>query len=714
MPLHEEKDLQNEPSTLEIGEGSNGVLGDDEYINVGEIIDRLTRARPRRRSIVEIRPGPSQEVHKLTTRSTLFGVLPDTILDAVDGYEVLTQSVLSRAIPWCGACAKSCRRTNTQELSRDLHEGLLVAVVQQVPEALDLAEHAELLGVARGIVERRLVKVEEVPHAYGQPVVVVTAAGDQDHFQREVDEWFARGGHSLEIFYFKDRQDVGTPLGVISTMWICPDCHREYAPIPHDWQSDLTFCRRCSGKGWFEHFGEDDINRLRACDTCEGFGSLPFWREYRVGECYLQHVPSLTVEEVQELIHSWKTYDLSDLHNRLQELVKIGFGTYPIGAPTNTFSDGERTLLTLGIVAISGGVAPRLVIDAPARGLDHALIDKYSNSAQASLVTRLVPDLGPRSSKLRDRSYIVLREVECGPLVSPAIRFPTRSSTLVTGESGTGKTILLKEVIARRFAKRRKLASLCEFPNCSSVSYINCVEVDDFDTLADLVDLRQPIAELFAVTESARLLGYTVRDLNPRTSRYRCSACESNEPGTRCAICHGSRLDPRLGCLKIQGCSIIELFARPFRELSKLLLISDVCHAILERIADDIPEDVVLGSSAATIPPALRRYIRTRAFLAAGTLPRTGRGKQKHESPLLLLDRPFASVARHITRIINDFHQACEHGATIVCTGNTGRLESSFDCVLTLKASSRDCESRTRSRFFDQRYSRRSELRMSE
>ena len=673
------------------------LLSDDAYEAVGALLE-LGRCKQGAHDLVLVDPATSSR-SRLKFRRTPLGVLAPTLVEALGLQDILIDGILAELRPRCTSCG--CLTERSEHLNPNLWpaQGYVAAVVDGVEESISLEEQCELLGAERAVIDGTLVRREDIGGRQGEPVLNIVDASQREEFAREVEIWFSRGGSALRIVRFTSRDAQGADLQKVFKQWRCLTCGSSFAHPTRQLIEDASPCARCRGEGWL--LVEDD--RFVACEDCDGFGSVSPFSDYEFAGIALKKLSGRALVDIVTNISSLSSVD----RERLLCMCDAGFGRYPLGASLNMLSKGEQTIATIASSAMSGIQGLSLAVDVGALGASEAWCESVrclQSKIPLTLFSAHPVTVDSSPSDVTSPEVITLRDLILGPLSVASISFDISRASLVQGEVGSGKTLLLQE-IARRFAKRKKLAHLAAFGGLKRCHLIGVQEERD-RTVLDLVGLGSDLAAEAARSRQARERGLSEDDFTLGRSKVICSAC-SGAPARRderCSLCDGGLFDLRASEVLVNNVPFGDLMRHPLVEVASILWTNDAIVAVVDRLPEELKSAVTFGDAVTTVSPPARRFLEVysplvRALASKGSL----------KGDLFLLDAPFGTSASYQIAIVHCIKELQERGATIVCAGVPETLENIFSSVVRLRAVDSTMQSGKLSRYFDVRMAQKSE-----
>ena len=282
---------------------------------------------------------------------------------------------------------------------------------------------------------------------------------------------------------------------------------------------------------------------------------------------------------------------LSRFRTRLEALLALGLGYLPLDTPASAFSSGEQLKVALANYCFDEVTETLFILDEPSRVLhpedlqllfdvlrqlvragntvllvdrDQELVSRadhvvalarhvWSKEAfvafegRAKEWVRRYAEQGVRRESVRkpsssqDRGVLVIREVPV-ILAHQVVRIPTRCIAALTGRSGTGKTVIMRDVIFS--SSRRKKSSHFTVEGLDAFRQVDYLAYDigparrghgrrDEIVLASEIAASSAIAKLFSSLPMARRAG-----LSPDHFAIEKSA-------GRCELCHGTGVEIR-------------------------------------------------------------------------------------------------------------------------------------------------------------------------
>lgn len=642
-------------------------------------------------------------------RRTEVGVLPRSLMEQLNLYESICDFIFQQLAPRCSVCDVVALCPATVGIHKLPSDGIIAACVIDDGSSLPLSDRCELLGVERAVVSGHLVRVDDLHDQEGEPVVALLASHEHVRFEAEVARWFARGGGDLRVLHFVDRTHIGSEVGRWSQLWRCPSCGAQLNKPSQQTLAESSPCSGCRGAGWFAVEG----GRYTACRDCSGFGSLDPARRSDFGGVELQSVAALTFGEMLRRVDSATGMKGSfrDLAERLHVVCESGLSDYPVGASIDLLSQGERALLSIVAGRLSKFTGVSYVVDGAIFGgaTRYDIPRGLQNEIRVAIPhSGFVEDPLPKTDSVES---IVLRGVACGPLQIEEVSFPVGAFSLVQGDVGAGKSLLL-QMIAERFAKRRKQAHLTAFGAIKRCHAL-CGAVPHDGVVLDLLGLSTEFAEEIARTKEAKHSGLVAQELELRTSPYRCGECGGfgvTADEVVCGQCDGVLFDWRVAGLEVGGISVGRLLQMSLCDLKGVFWVSDRLSYLIGRFPMQYASDLRLSTPIAALVPEVRRFLRIWGHLI-GVASRTHTLKRGVlTGDMVLVDGPGPLMISHLRELSGVLRELTEAGATVIAAGLAESLESHCSSVVRLGFSAGGRADRPAQEMLDTRYARVSGL----
>jgi excinuclease ABC subunit A len=269
------------------------------------------------------------------------------------------------------------------------------------------------------------------------------------------------------------------------------------------------------------------------------------------------------------------------------------------------------------------------------------------------------------------------------------LRIPLGTLTCITGVSGSGKSSLIEDTLARAVAK--KLHNARELPGAfeemRGVELVNKVIIVDQQPLgttpasnpATYTGVFDEIRELFARLPESKVRGYRPGRFSFNRAGGRCEACEGNgqkciemhflpDVWVECDTCRGRRFNDETLAVQYKGKSIADVLEMSIGQAHELFENIPKIRGVLATLCAVGLDYLTLGQSAATLSGGEAQRVKLAAELAR---PQTGK-------TLYILDEPTTGLHfDDIRKLLKVLHSLVELGNTVVV------IEHNLDVIKT-------------------------------
>ena len=280
--------------------------------------------------------------------------------------------------------------------------------------------------------------------------------------------------------------------------------------------------------------------------------------------------------------------------------------------------------------------------------------------------------------KVKARKQISLERATTNNLKNVTLKIPLETFVCVTGVSGSGKSSLVNETLAR--AITRHLGNKCPKPG----SFSELKGVDHLDKLVQITQApigRTPrsnaatytgvfdeIRKVFAQTRDAKQRGYKANRFSFNVKQGRCSSCDGQgvqkiemnflpDMYVKCDQCHGARFNRATLQVRYKGLTIADVLDLSVSEAVLFFENLENIHRTLKSL-----EDVGLGYLRLGQPSTTLSGGEAQRVKLATQLARVDTGKT-----LYLLDEPTTGLHfEDIRRLLSVLSRLVDKGNTVV------------------------------------------------
>jgi len=269
------------------------------------------------------------------------------------------------------------------------------------------------------------------------------------------------------------------------------------------------------------------------------------------------------------------------------------------------------------------------------------------------------------------------------------LRIPLGTLTAITGVSGSGKSSLIEDTLARAVARKLHRASTQPAPydELLGLQFLNKLIVVDQQSLgttpasnpATYTGVFEHIRELFARMPAAKVRGYNSTRFSFNRVGGRCEACEGNgqkliemhflpDVWVECDVCRGQRYNVETLAVQYRGKSIADVLAMSIGQALELFDNLPKIRGPLSVLAAIGLDYLTLGQPAPTLSGGEAQRVKLAAELARPSMGKT----------LYLLDEPTTGLhfddIRKLLKILNSL---VDSGNTVVV------IEHNLDVIKT-------------------------------
>lgn len=462
---------------------------------------------------------------------------------------------------------------------------------------------------------------------------------------------------------------------------------------------------------------------LTVCPTCKGKKLNAQSRSVQVAGKVLGEISMYSIEQLGEWIHTLKVPNvqplIEEMKTTVQKLLSIRLGYLTLDRVVSSLSGGEFQRFRLASLLQSGLTGVLYILDEPTTGLHSKDTNELVESLrkirdlgntviviehdvdvikQADWVIEIGPLAGKEgghviaSSTVEDllsnrdsliRPYLLqsLALNKITPSMEQAIQIkgatshnlksvdtmiPIDALTTVTGVSGSGKSSLIFDVLA----KNRKASSITGLDQFDSIQMIEQSPIgkNSRSNAATYTDVFTPIRTLYGKIAKQENLPVMAKDFSFNVAGGRCETCEGAgtittvmhfmpDVQTTCSVCGGQRYQKHVLQVRYQGVNIFEVLQMSVDEALDLFKGQKAISSKLQVLHDVGLGYLPLGQPAPTLSGGEAQRIKIAKELSTNSNARI----------LYLLDEPTTGLhPQDIEVLLSCIRQLVNQGHTVI------------------------------------------------
>ncbi len=321
-------------------------------------------------------------------------------------------------------------------------------------------------------------------------------------------------------------------------------------------------------------------------------------------------------------------------------------------------------------------------------------LQKFPESATVPYLTSSIPIFNPEGSFEVQESdaFYEFSGLTTHNLKNIAVRIPKGKITTVCGVSGSGKSSLVSEEIYSRLQKQ--FAARGRKKESGTVLLVDQSPLAGTprSTPASYTEVLNPIRQLFAKTEQAKLKGFGPKRFSYNIAEGRCAACEGrgavsiamhflSDVWEECEECHGKRYNQETLTVLFKGKTIADVLEMRIDEACEFFKEHKKIYQPLQILCEVGLHYLRLGQSVTTLSGGEAQRMKLAAELSS----------TPSENTVYLLDEPTSGLhLRDIQILWNLLRRLSARGATLIVIEHHPDIIRLSDWLIELGPSSGD------------------------
>ncbi len=276
------------------------------------------------------------------------------------------------------------------------------------------------------------------------------------------------------------------------------------------------------------------------------------------------------------------------------------------------------------------------------------------------------------------------------------VAFPLGKLTVVSGVSGSGKSSLVNDIIARELQHQLNRASTVagKHEAIEGIQYLDKIIIIDQSAIgrtprsnpATYTGLFTPIRELFASTPEAQLRGYKAGRFSFNVKGGRCENCSGDgiikiemhflpDVYVQCEICRGRRYNKEALEIHYKGRTISDVLSMTVEQALDFFSNIPNVHRKLDTLNDVGLGYITLGQQATTLSGGEAQRIKLATELSKRSTGKT----------LYVLDEPTTGLHIHdVKKLLDVLHKLVTGGNTMIVIEHNLDVIKSADHVIDM------------------------------
>ncbi len=434
---------------------------------------------------------------------------------------------------------------------------------------------------------------------------------------------------------------------------------------------------------------------------------------------------------------------IQDMKTKLTRIIKIGLGYLTLDRQVITLSGGEAQRLKLSALLDSALTGVLYIMDEPTVGLHPkdtlglvSVLKRLRDLGNTVLLIEhdvdvmkeadYIIDIGPGAGKqggtvvgqgtlqeliniersvtgkyLREEEVIkkkyrdgagegiTVHHAEVHNLKDVTVTFPIGCLTAVTGVSGSGKSSLVFDVLAKGDDKIHegfdKVTGLDHFDQMIIVGQSPLSRMKR-SNIATYIDVFTHIRGIFAKDRYAKEKGFSAKHFSFNTVGGRCENCQGlgyvttnmlffPEMEVVCPVCHGKRFQQKVLSVKYYGLSINDILESSILDCLSIFKEEKKVRGVLELLVEIGLGYLKMGQSLTTLSGGEGQRLKLAKELI----------KQGNKRSLYLLDEPTTGLhPNDVTQLLKLLNRLVDAGNTVILVEHNSQIIKGADWVVDL------------------------------